>query len=91
MLAISKPLEMGTTNYVAVFCLLRCTIVAKVSLYLPECSPHCYKYHCYMLCEMLCGYYNKGSHQHIYFLSLWTERVYICEKVNVVIDSITTH
>ena len=38
MPAISKPLEMGTTNYVAVFFLLRSTIVANVSLYLPECS-----------------------------------------------------
>ena len=27
----------------------------------------------------------------IYFLSLWTETVYIGERVNVVVDSITTH
>ena len=45
--------------------------MAKLSLYLRECSPHCYKDHCYTLCEMLCGYYNKGSHQqYILFVTM---------------------
>ena len=33
-----QPFLAQLTNYVAVFFLLRSTIVAKVSLYLPECS-----------------------------------------------------
>ena len=51
--------------------------IAKVSLYLPECSPHCYNYHCYTLCEMLRRYYNKGSHQqYIFFVTMDRNSLY---------------